>query len=176
MKMPPGPQCTVCGREYPALAASSAASIVCVTTGLAGVGFGVEDIGGRRANAGYEQVATLERLPVIAGVVAAMPVVAQRARACVPPEVVQLVARRRQLGPADHAAVRRGARGRSPPRRSHPSPGRPGRKRRRRRVARAQPRRRRPGCGRTWDLSQPWFLLGSRPFAGPPSRVLGQST
>ena len=45
MKMPPGPQCTVCGREYPALAASSSASIVCVTTGLAGVGLGVEHVG-----------------------------------------------------------------------------------------------------------------------------------
>ena len=77
---------------------------------LARVGLGVEDIGVRRANARDEQVATLERLPVIAGVVAAMPVVAQRARACAPAEMVQLVARRRQLGPADHAAVRRGVR------------------------------------------------------------------
>ena len=38
MKMPSGPQCTVCGREYPALAASSLASIVWVTTGWRGSG------------------------------------------------------------------------------------------------------------------------------------------
>ena len=38
MKMPPGPQCTVCGREYPALAASSPASIVCANTGFRGSG------------------------------------------------------------------------------------------------------------------------------------------
>lgn len=71
------------------------------------VRLGVEHIRGRRTNARDEQVAPLERLPVIAGVVAAMPVVAQRTRACAPPEVVQLVGRRRQLGPADHAAIRR---------------------------------------------------------------------
>src|ERR1700682_3713919 len=40
--------------------------------------------------------------------VAAMPLVAQRTRACVPPEMMQFVARRRQLGPTDYAAVRRG--------------------------------------------------------------------
>src|SRR4029079_14885841 len=38
MKMPPGPQCTVCGREYPDLAASSSASIVCANTGFRGSG------------------------------------------------------------------------------------------------------------------------------------------
>jgi hypothetical protein len=30
---------------------------------------------------------------------------------------------------------------------------------------RAQPRQRRPGCGKTWDPLQPWPLLDSRPFA-----------
>src|SRR6201993_2310065 len=37
-----------------------------------------------------------------------MPFMAQRARACASPKVMQLVARRRHLGPADDAAVRGG--------------------------------------------------------------------
>jgi hypothetical protein len=38
MKKPPGPQCTVCGREYPALAASSSGSMVRTTCGCRGSG------------------------------------------------------------------------------------------------------------------------------------------
>jgi hypothetical protein len=38
MKIPPGPQCSVCGREYPALLANSSASIVCTTRGRRGSG------------------------------------------------------------------------------------------------------------------------------------------
>src|SRR5216110_2554897 len=38
-KMPPGPQWTVCGREYPAFAASSSAVIVCASLGSRGSRF-----------------------------------------------------------------------------------------------------------------------------------------
>ena len=51
---------------------------------LAGIGLGVEDVGARGADPGHDQVAALER-PLVA-------LVAERARAGVPAEVVELVA------------------------------------------------------------------------------------
>ncbi len=63
------------------------------------VGLGVEHVGARRPDARHDQVTALER--AVVGVA----LVAERAGAGVPPEVVQLVARGRQLRPADHLAV-----------------------------------------------------------------------
>ena len=59
-------------------------------------------------------------------------------------------------------------RGRSRPRQARLSAGSWGRTRPHRRVARGQPRLRRPGCGKTSDQSWASLLLGSRVFAGPP--------
>src|SRR5215216_2917727 len=70
--------------------------------GVARVGLGVQHIDPRRADAGDDQVAALQRLAVVA-----VAVVAQGAGAGVPAEVVQLVPGRRQLTPADHPAVLR---------------------------------------------------------------------
>ena len=113
---------------------------------MARVGLGVKHIRRRRANAGDEQVAPLKMADV--------PLVTQRARARAPAEVVQFVAGRRQLGPADHAAVRRGGRlavdHGERVFRLDPS----GRTQLRRRAARARRRRRRPGSCKRWDLSQ----------------------
>ncbi len=64
---------------------------------LAGIGLGVEDVGARRADPRHDQVAALEH-PLVA-------LVAERARAGVPAEVMELVAGGRQLGPADHVSV-----------------------------------------------------------------------
>ena len=69
---------------------------------MARVGLGVEHIRRRRTDTGDEQISPLKMADV--------PLVTQRARARAPAEVVQFVAGRRQLGPADHAAVRRGGR------------------------------------------------------------------
>ena len=112
------------------------------------VGLGVEDISVRRPDTGDDEVAPLHGMALVA-------VVAQRARAGVPAEVVQFVAGRRKLGPADHLTVRRRRRSRSPPRQARPSPGRPGRMRQRKQAARALRRQRHPGCGKRWDLLQP---------------------
>src|SRR6266498_2993731 len=71
---------------------------------VARVGLGVQHVGPRGADAGDDQVAPLQRGPVVA-----VALVAQCAGAGVPAEVVQLVAGGRQLAPADHPAeLRRG--------------------------------------------------------------------
>ena len=65
--------------------------------GLTGIGLGVEHIGARRADPGHDQVAALEH--------ALVALVAERAGAGVPAEVMQLVAGGRKLGPSDHVSV-----------------------------------------------------------------------
>jgi hypothetical protein len=66
---------------------------------LARIGLGVKRVGAGRPNARHDQVTAFQRAVV------GMALVAERARASVPPEVMQLIACGRQLGPADHLAV-----------------------------------------------------------------------
>ena len=149
---PPGPQCRVCGREYPALAANSPASMVCVSTGLRGSGLVSRTyVVDERFLARADNAARVRRGRDVPGDTGRSSMRSSRSGAvrCRPSAVRSSRRHRRRSRSRD----------RSPRRRAHPSRGRSGRMRQRRRVARARPRRQRPGCGRRWDLSQAYLQM-----------------